>query len=802
MLVSPVAAAEMVLIEAAGTPRAIGQITGEATREGIRTHLALFPPHNKTAAWSRRRGTLVNTLYRLAPQCLEELQATAEAAGVDFDDLLYLNSEPQYGLTETDRCTNVAFAAGPDGPVWGKNNDRPAHEPARPAYARVVRRSGQIPVIVFTYAGLLATADGMNAAGVAIGHSSVGSVFEQNDRHVPIRLWAYEGLFRARTTREFVNHMASQPMRGKGYALVCVDAGGDAVSLEAPCPVLQVRRPAASHGHVQCVNRYQLPTLAEADRRDPAQKCNAQARADWLEKTLAEPGPFDLPRMQSILRRTEEPAICRRPQTPRDVMTEYSMIALPRDRRVMFLYGDPGEQTYRTVTLEDDPHSGNHAGGPAPSARPANAVRSKLMKPDALTDAIRLGCRWIQDVAQIQTTELPPDTQDRIGFGYRIDDRIGFGYRDWRGAIRGEYHAGERQWWFGCPVWHTSQAVKALLLASRCLGEPRFIEGAKLGVEFLFRHQIWDPRDPDHGLLLAYEDVAEQVNTSAVMESLDGLMLFADHLESPQAWERAVAAGNFVVDRMFVPALGVFRDLYSRKQRKPVQTVFHTKDGIGGRPLLEDGVLLKLYDRTGDRKFLDAHIGVSERLVADQNPRGNWLDYGPCSAAKQRFHPRQTYWWAIPLIDTYQRTGRPEFLDTAIASGHFCRQAMRADGGYIRGTYTGYRTDSFGHETSGSACAAILFMRLFEETGDAEWLDVATTALRYCARVQFREPADPNLLGAVLEKVLPPDGSDQSPYYLRDLGTIFFVIAGVRYLEILESLQKAPYDKHQPNPTH
>ena len=43
--------------------------------------------------------------------------------------------------------------------------------------------------------------------------------------------------------------------------------------------------------------------------------------------------------------------------------------------------------------------------------------------------------------------------------------------------------------------------------------------------------------------------------------------------------------------------------------------------------------------------------------------------------------------------------------------------------------------------------------------------------------MQFTKVADPNLKGAILEKVLKPDGTDRLPYYVRDLGTIFYVQA-------------------------
>jgi hypothetical protein len=62
-------------------------------------------------------------------------------------------------------------------------------------------------------------------------------------------------------------------------------------------------------------------------------------------------------------------------------------------------------------------------------------------------------------------------------------------------------------------------------------------------------------------------------------------------------------------------------------------------------------------------------------------------------------------------------------------------------------------------------------------------LPLAERGLSYCMRMQFTKPKDANLAGCVLEKVLPPDGTDTSPYHIRDLGTIFFVQAMAQYLK-------------------
>lgn len=392
--------------------------------------------------------------------------------------------------------------------------------------------------------------------------------------------------------------------------------------------------------------------------------------------------------------------------------------------------------------------------------------------------SIRNACDWIANVAQVKGDALPENTVDWKGYAYS----------SWKGSVRGEYSAAEKTWRYFGPIWHTGQAVKALVLTSDFLSEDKYLQAARLGADFILANQVWDKTSPDHGLIRAFEDIPDKVNTSAAMECMHGLMMLADRIGSPEIWDRLVAAGCFLLDRMYMPEAGLFRDGYDPVRHEIVMpSRFVTKNNVGGRPLVEDAVLVRLFEQTGDERFLRAHVRISETLVADQNPPGNWIDYGPCNNITGAFHPRQTYWWSLPLLETYRLTHRREFLDTAIASGRFCENALRADGGWIRGFYTNNKTDSFGHATSGSACAAILWLELFRETGDAHWIEPAEKALRYCRKMQFTQPQDENLRGAILEKVLPPDGTDRSPYYLRDVGTIFFIMAGIKYLSLDEA---------------
>lgn len=392
---------------------------------------------------------------------------------------------------------------------------------------------------------------------------------------------------------------------------------------------------------------------------------------------------------------------------------------------------------------------------------------------DEVEESVRLALHWLTEIAQVQSEQL------------NVEDYYkGHLYTNWKGAIRGEYAADIRKWGFYCPVWHTGQAVKALVMAYRYFGAETYLSAARLGAAFIYTHQVWDETDPNHGLIQAYEDFPDKVNTSAVFEALDGLMLLAELEESEEQWLRIELAADFIVRHCYQPDTRVFKDSYDPVRRCALtEKAFRTKNDVGGRPLLDDGVLLTLYRKTGRQDFLDVHLNVAKRLIEDQNPPGNWIDYSPCNAAQGTFHPRSAYWWGYPFIKTYRETGNREYLQTALATGEFTLKAMRRDGGFFRTSDTTFNTLSFGHATSASACSSIVFQGLYAETKEEKWLEAALRALSFCFEMQLRQTLDPNLTGVILEKVLPPGGTDRSPYYIRDVGTIFFIQAAVEYLK-------------------
>lgn len=384
---------------------------------------------------------------------------------------------------------------------------------------------------------------------------------------------------------------------------------------------------------------------------------------------------------------------------------------------------------------------------------------------DVLKGHIRQGLQWLIQVATIREN-IPCGEKGRS-----------FGYSEWRGALRGEYNAADKIWDVFCPCWHTGQGIKAMVMAADVLNDRTILEQAEFNAGFLLNNQIGS--GDDRGLFPAFEDRFDLVNTSAVLESLDGLFMLSDATGKPVYRNAALEAADWVARKAWQPQLGKFFDYYQITSSKFVFGL----PGAQNRPLLDDAVFVTAWKLTGEKRYLDIAAATAETLLREEGPAGNWINIIPCDPAKGTIHPRHAYWWGRPMLTLYRETGDERYLELFRRSVQWYDHALRLDGGLFRDTAADFNTDSFGHAASGSACAALCFLDLAELENHDYWISRAEKALGFCCSMQFTHASDPNLQGAVLEKVLMPDGSDRSPYYIRDLGTIFFIQAAAAYLK-------------------
>lgn len=335
----------MKVFECSGTPYEIGLITGEETREEIKDYMDRISPLTGDN-WRGRIGVFVQTLEKYTPDILEEMKGIAKGANVPLDEILRINLPVTYEGVNLDECTNIAFKDSDYGPILGKNNDE--GDLLKPVCTRIIKLNKGIPLVSISFCGMLFTGDSMNAEGLSVGHSSVGSVFQRRESMPGIRIWAYEAMKKCKNTKEYVEMMTSLPLSGKGYSILCIDREKDMCSLEAPVPLVQIRRSEGADG-MNCVNYYQLETLKDADKRTAAGKENAIARGKFLDKALNE-GKNSLSKMKSLLRHHGNPSICR--HKGEDLSdTVFSFICIPAHNRFLYLEGYTCKEKFKTITI-------------------------------------------------------------------------------------------------------------------------------------------------------------------------------------------------------------------------------------------------------------------------------------------------------------------------------------------------------------------------------------------------------------------------------------------------------------------
>ena len=101
-------------------------------------------------------------------------------------------------------------------------------------------------------------------------------------------------------------------------------------------------------------------------------------------------------------------------------------------------------------------------------------------------------------------------------------------------------------------------------------------------------------------------------------------------------------------------------------------------------------------------------------------------------------------------------SGDERYLECARRAAQWYVRAQRVDGGMFRHTRGDFQTPSFGHAASGILFAAVLWHDLIVAGKSDELREPLQLALSFGEAMLFTQPRDPNLAGAVLEKVVPP----------------------------------------------
>ena len=380
------------------------------------------------------------------------------------------------------------------------------------------------------------------------------------------------------------------------------------------------------------------------------------------------------------------------------------------------------------------------------------------------------GARWLAQVARVQSQHN------------EFEDTRSYPSLDYSGAIRNEYDTRTRKWFVNGPVWHTGQAIRAVLIAYRHTADPSLLEASVDMGRYIVRNIVDSPGDPNHGLLLAYEGDNITVNNQTVFETLPGLMDLAQVLDDSSWVERARRAADFVLNGGYLPDEGLIIDHYHVDEAR---FVGDADNPLPGRPLVDDAAFYQLAQAAGEDRYTQIFLTIAERAVREENPPGTWIVFPPWHQRTGRVHIRTSWWWGYPLLTAYDITQDVRFWEASLRVGEWYLAQQNLDGGFYYSPLISGKHTSFGLATSGAAVASIIWCDLFTRTGDKKYKDAINRSVRFLLAAQFsQENDDPNIRGALWESPNAPDGTGYPGSYIRDIATIFAIRALDKVLSI------------------
>ncbi|CAA9560264.1 MAG: hypothetical protein AVDCRST_MAG73-3638 [uncultured Thermomicrobiales bacterium] len=388
---------------------------------------------------------------------------------------------------------------------------------------------------------------------------------------------------------------------------------------------------------------------------------------------------------------------------------------------------------------------------------------------DRLTTALRCATDWLVDIAQ-------------VGPGRPFGDPKGYPHADYTGAMRTEYDTKTRRWTVNGPAFHTGQAVRALLVAAGRTGDTRYREAAIRGGAFLLRERIDEAGHPQRGLLLSLEQNDDEINVQVTWEALSGLLDLHEATGDGVYLGAVRTSADLLLDGAYLPEERLMRDHYSLRQRA---FVGDADNELPGRAMLDDAVLLRLSERTGEARYREAFLAMADRLLEEEGPPGTWLRFPPWRPEQRKIHNRKSWWWGHPLLAAFDATGDERYLAGATRAGDWYLRTQTVDGALYYAPDPDERHRAFEMCTSVVAVAILFWADLWRRTDEPRFRAGIRRALPYLLAAQFGADAgDPDVVGAFFESPNPPDGTVAPGFQVRDLATVFGVRALNAVLEL------------------
>lgn len=188
-----------------------------------------------------------------------------------------------------------------------------------------------------------------------------------------------------------------------------------------------------------------------------------------------------------------------------------------------------------------------------------------------------------------------------------------------------------------------------------------------------------------------------------------------------------------------------------------------------------------LFEASGDRRYRGIALESTAAMLARETPEGYWAY--PLPERRHLIATLEGIWGASPMLATYAREPRSEFLDGAIRAYDFIVNRIGFQA-HLHGKAVNYFDRPRGKVPNNSVIAAWFFLRLWRATGDARFLEHVPALWDFIEAAQLpsgeipyivespREPARPHylcfqynayeFLHLAWSRTLKPDLGDES----------------------------------------